>query len=251
MATNLLTSVILLRISRVEEARGFLAIAEKALENAVVTEVILHNYQLAIGLLRNICQTFCDGPITEAKLNERLEPMHPDIAFLIHQHWQELLIPGHKFQTVLKETLTEAFTEMLQTSLFVPFLHQEALGHQLKRARQLFVWKKDFLPEISQVRELILLRQKTQQALEFMNRDLSEVDYQPEEAQNDSIMSNPYHSQSVGAPPMLPKYEEKRLGTSPIQGMGSLDIPSKDQIKEVSVQQEIMSTSPPSGFILV
>jgi hypothetical protein len=91
MATNMLTAVILMKISKIEEAKDFLIIVEKMIEFCTLSKTLKHNYILSISLLKNICITFIDGPFSEGSLKINLLRMKnyssEDVDILITQHW--------------------------------------------------------------------------------------------------------------------------------------------------------------------
>ena len=68
-------------------------------------------------------------PSTSSKLVPIEQGMIPiaeeiSISYIIVQHKKEMLDTNLNFKTVLNETLDDEFMTMLQSCLFVPFLHE-------------------------------------------------------------------------------------------------------------------------------
>lgn len=78
------------------------------------------------------------------------------ISFLIVQHKQEVIDVHRNYASVLNETFSEEFTNMLQMCFFVPFLHENTPkpGNIPQDDNE------NFLPDTEQVKDYLELRRK-------------------------------------------------------------------------------------------
>ena len=86
-------------------------------------------------MLQNVSLTFGSGPISEEDLDQQLEGYEEDVSYLVRQHKLEILDGRLSYQAVMRETINDAFTEMLQMSLFVPLLHPESPRPQAQQSK--------------------------------------------------------------------------------------------------------------------